>query len=549
MPYDFNLQRKEEVKIVPEFDDYEIIGEEGSGGYGTVYRVKHKVTGNIYAMKCPLVKTHSSCVDNEIGVLQQLGGRECIIKFLEVVPGRFRTSSKSGEKESQCKSILLEFMEHDKPEVLKKEISVEELKSYCVCLFRALAHMHKQKITHLDIKPGNFLFSRLKKCGYLVDFNLARDEQHQRRIKKILPGRSHISRTVPAKRSPLQVAALTPSGYSKRSRLLMEVSGSPSSLGTSPLTKTSPAPEKQIIKSVGRGVSAHPIVSPPKLPDLALSRSTTPAGAMSSPRDTGEPPKLVNEHRAPGPRQQGAGLLEVSKNHPLRPKFQSERGTSLSRYIETNVYSETPSVLGQLKASVPSSQRKRVAAVQNKKKNVPAGSIPVVQHALQPTITSRVKAPAKPEGYVNHVKDGLCAGTKGYRAPEVLLKSLKQTSKVDMWSAGVSLLHLVSGRSPFPSSSTDGALRDIAKLRGSDAVLALAIRHERPQSISKELREQKFPPITIKEWCEKHSRRSDLKGKVPSELFDLLERCLDVDPDSRITADQALSHQFCSTSL
>lgn len=44
-------------------------------------------------------------------------GKECVIKFEKVVPGRFRTLSDSGEKLSECKSILLEFMEHDKPEV------------------------------------------------------------------------------------------------------------------------------------------------------------------------------------------------------------------------------------------------------------------------------------------------------------------------------------------------------------------------------------------------------------------------------------------------
>lgn len=57
----------------------------------------------------------------------------------------------------------------------------------------------------------------------------------------------------------------------------------------------------------------------------------------------------------------------------------------------------------------------------------------------------------------------------------------------------------------------------------------------------------RYPPITLKEWCDKHSRRPELKGRVPEELYDLLEKCLDVDPVNRITADEALSHQFCCT--
>ena len=78
-------------------------------------------------------------------------------------------------------------------------------------------------------------------------------------------------------------------------------------------------------------------------------------------------------------------------------------------------------------------------------------------------------------------KEGPCAGTKGYRAPEVifkgihtnrevlysqmvqvlmlihkfqvLLKSPFQNEKIDIWSAGVSLFQLILGKSPFSFSS------------------------------------------------------------------------------------------------
>lgn len=60
------------------------------------------------------------------------------------------------------------------------------------------------------------------------------------------------------------------------------------------------------------------------------------------------------------------------------------------------------------------------------------------------------------------------AGTPGFRAPEVLLKCPNQTTAVDMWSAGVILLCILSGRYPFFRAHDDlTAMAQIISLRGS----------------------------------------------------------------------------------
>ena len=60
------------------------------------------------------------------------------------------------------------------------------------------------------------------------------------------------------------------------------------------------------------------------------------------------------------------------------------------------------------------------------------------------------------------------AGTPGFRAPEVLLKCPHQTTAVDMWSAGVILLCILSGRYPFFRAHDDlTAMAQIISLRGS----------------------------------------------------------------------------------
>ena len=51
-------------------------------------------------------------------------------------------------------------------------------------------------------------------------------------------------------------------------------------------------------------------------------------------------------------------------------------------------------------------------------------------------------------------------GTKGFRAPEVLLKVVHQTTAIDIWSAGVILLSMLCSRFPVLSHSDD----DIALL-------------------------------------------------------------------------------------
>ncbi|OEL19981.1 hypothetical protein BAE44_0018997 [Dichanthelium oligosanthes] len=157
-------------KPLPSFKGFVIEEEEGSGGYGTVYRARRKKDGHIFAIKCPHPNAHSHHVNNELKMLERFGGKNFVIKY--------ECSLKSGDLE--C--FVLEHVEHDRPEILKKDIALLELQWYGYCLFRALASLHKQGVVHRDVKPGNFLFCRKLKKGYLIDFNLAND-LHQKFLK------------------------------------------------------------------------------------------------------------------------------------------------------------------------------------------------------------------------------------------------------------------------------------------------------------------------------------------------------------------------------
>jgi cell division control protein 7 len=68
-------------------------------------------------------------------------------------------------------------------------------------------------------------------------------------------------------------------------------------------------------------------------------------------------------------------------------------------------------------------------------------------------------------------------GTRGYRPPEVLARYRHQSCAIDMWSAGVILLSIMTRRPVFFVSADDNdALAEIACLVGSQRLKEFAQR-------------------------------------------------------------------------
>ncbi|KHG11087.1 Shaggy-related protein kinase iota [Gossypium arboreum] len=286
-----SLQDQAKPKVLPDFESYNVEEEEGSGGYGTVYRARRKNDGALVAIKCPHANAHKNYVNNEQKMLERFGGKNFIIRYEGCIKS----------ENSDC--FVLQYVEHDRPEVLKREIDVFQLKWYAFCLFKALANLHKQGIVHRDVKPGNFLFSRKTNKGYLIDFNLAM----------------------------------------------------------------------------------------------------------------------------------------------------------------------------------------------------------------------------------------------------VLFRSQHQGPKIDIWSAGVTLLYLMIGKSPFISDPEQN-INDIAKLRGSEDLWEVAKLHNRESSFPEELYgKQSLTSMNLRQWCRINTKRRDFLTEIPSSLYDLVDKCLTVNPRLRITAEDALKHEFLAS--
>lgn len=221
------------------------------------------------------------------------------------------------------------------------------------------------------------------------------------------------------------------------------------------------------------------------------------------------------------------------------------------------------------------------------------------------------------------------AGTPGFRAPEVLFKCPKQTTAVDIWSAGVILLCLLSGKYPFFKAHDDlTALAQLIGLLGSKRcaeaaeacgkelstspeippcnmrtlcqslraslvnkdlcdtrpassidtrppVVAPVLSDDNHMTCSKRLKlgvddtptkVNSYAPIVTQKClmvdghnCHGSSTAYPVQdgrsiavtswGEVPQSMYDLLHRCLDLDPSTRITASEALKHPFITDKL
>jgi len=130
------------------------------------------------------------------------------------------------------------------------------------------------------------------------------------------------------------------------------------------------------------------------------------------------------------------------------------------------------------------------------------------------------------------------AGTRGFRAPEVLLKYPYQTVAIDIWSAGIILLCILSKRYPFFNSPDDlSALAEIGALCGTKEVRETALQLGRKIQFPTEQEKTNF-----KELCIRLSGQREYI--IPDSAYDLLAKCLELNPIKRISATECLRHPF-----
>ncbi|TVY81823.1 Cell cycle serine/threonine-protein kinase hsk1 [Lachnellula suecica] len=148
------------------------------------------------------------------------------------------------------------------------------------------------------------------------------------------------------------------------------------------------------------------------------------------------------------------------------------------------------------------------------------------------------------------------AGTRGFRAPEVLFKCTAQSTKIDIWSAGVMLLTILSKRFPFFNSADDvEAMIEIATIFGVKKMKQCAYLHGAMfETTIPTIGDKGFNLEKIILWST--CRNDGGKGGSEIPLTDeekmavrFLERCFELDPNKRISAAEALEHDFLREDL
>ncbi|XP_003784212.1 cell division cycle 7-related protein kinase isoform X1 [Otolemur garnettii] len=437
--------------------------------------------------------------------------------------------------------IAMPYLEHESFLDILNSLSFQEVREYMFNLFRALKRIHQFGIVHRDVKPSNFLYNRRLKKYALVDFGLAQGT-HDTKIELLKFVQSETQQE-----SCSQNKSHTITGNK--------------------ISLNDPAPKEPDQQSTTKTCVKRPYTNAQIQIKQGKDGKEGSVGLSAQRSVFGE--RNFNIHSSISHESPAVKLMKQSKTvDVLSRKLATKKKAISTRAMNSGVTRKSAS-------SCPT-------------------SLPCDCYATDKvcSICLSRRQQVAPR-----------AGTPGFRAPEVLTKCPNQTTAIDMWSAGVIFLSLLSGRYPFYKASDDlTALAQIMTIRGSRETIQAAKTFGKSILCSKEV-----PAQDLRKLCERlrgidsntskltsdtqrsashhptfsektdhkaspliqtlqkqHSGSSlynrdsngcggrfdeyttNLEGwdEVPDEAYDLLDKLLDLNPASRITAEEALLHPF-----
>ncbi|EDW73783.2 uncharacterized protein Dwil_GK19645 [Drosophila willistoni] len=168
--------------------NYQELNIIGTGAYGTVYRARDMITGNIVALKKVRIALNDNGVPmstlREIALLKQLNASDHanIVKLYEVC--QFL------ERDDQLMIVLVfEHLEQDLSDLIerlpKSGMSPSTVQNLSRELLTGLDFLHSHRIIHRDLKPQNLLVSSQ---GHLkiADFGLAKTYDSEMKLTSVV---------------------------------------------------------------------------------------------------------------------------------------------------------------------------------------------------------------------------------------------------------------------------------------------------------------------------------------------------------------------------
>ena len=126
--------------------------------------------------------------------------------------------------------------------------------------------------------------------------------------------------------------------------------------------------------------------------------------------------------------------------------------------------------------------------------------------------------------------------TRYYRAPEIMLNSRKYDSAVDIWSVGCTFFELIENQILFKNAETYIELLSLMFQFLGTPDPSIIAQIENVHARKWILKQQARPARRISERLK--------RLEMPAEAKDLLDKCLTMDPEQRITAREALRHPY-----